>query len=268
MIHIPTPTAAHAFLSVLPLFLVLCSYDGRSLKKDVSIEEYSRMYESDDWTVRKKAVAKASRLITPDATELLLKATHDSHATVQIEAISGLRRHKSPRVQERIRELAEISENLNIKWNALKTLGYYREPTAALIFAKNLKHDDWLIREESIKGLLKIDDYAIRYVSVPYVIEALEDPSMSVKLTTLKYLRVTDPRIYNRLTGILLSAENTQLELIDETLNALKEYKLDLKTREKVIGYLTHQNREIRLTAYRVLIAQKELEKKEKASLR
>lgn len=260
--------AARAVCIALPLFLLLCSSRDQSLKKDAEIGKYRTLYESGDWTVRKQAVAKASRVLSPEGTDLLLKATEDTHTLVRIEAISGLRRHKTPRALERVRELIETSADHNIRWQALKTMGYYREPTAALLFAKNLKHDDWLIREESIKGLLKIDDYAIRYVSVPYVLEALRDPSMSVKLTTLKYLRVTDPRIYTRLSAMLLSSENRQHTLVRETLNALREYDLDAKTREKVIGYLTHQNRDIRLVAYRVLVAQDERDENRKAPSR
>ncbi len=252
----------------LPLLLLLCASRDQSLIKDTEIGKYRSLYESSDWTVRKQAVAKASRILTQEGTDLLLKATSDSHTLVRMEAISGLRRHKSPRARERVREIIETTDDSNIRWQALKTMGYYREPTAALLFAKNLKHDDWLIREESIKGLLKIDDYAIRYVSVPYIIEALRDPSMSVKLTTLKNLRVTDPRIYSSLSAMLLSAENRRHALIQETLNALREYDLDAKTREKVIGYLTHQNRDIRLTAYRVLVAQNERDENRKAPSR
>lgn len=250
--------AARTLPMVLPLLIFFCSPDPRLLKKDVSIEQHRRMYESDDWTARKKAINSASRIHAPEATDLLLKATYDTHATVRIEALAGLRRHMPHKALDRVKEIAESENNINVRWHALKTLGYYREPTAALIFARNLKDDDWLIREESIKGLLKIDDYSIRYVSVPYVIEALGDGSMSVKLTTLKYLQVSDPRIYDKLSAILLSAGDGQQALIEQTLKALKGYELEQKTRDRVIRYLTHQNVNIRLNAHRVLVAQKE----------
>jgi hypothetical protein len=253
-----TAASARGITLLLALIILSCSSDPRLLKKDESIVQYRRMYESDDWTTRKKAVNRVSRILTPDATGLLLKATYDTHEIIRIEALTGLRRHTPQSALERIKEIAETESSSNIKWHALKTLGYYREPTAALIFAKNLKNEDWLIREESIKGLLKIDDYAIRYVSVPYVLEALGDSSMSVKLTTLKYLHVSDPRIYEKLSGMLMSAGDGQQALIEETLKALKGYELEQKTRDRVIGYLTHQNVNIRLSAHRVLISQKE----------
>ena len=259
-----TAAPARCIPVLLTLIIIACSTDPLLLKKDESIDQYRRMYESDDWTARKNAVARTSRIATPEAAEFLLKATYDSHAIIRIEALTGLRRHTPNRALERIKEIAENESSVNVRWHALKTLGYYREPTAALIFAKNLKNEDWLIREESIKGLLKIDDYAIKYVSVPYVLEALGDSSMSVKLTTLKYLRVSDPRIYQKLSSMLLAAGDSQQALIEETLKALKGYDLEPKTRERVIRYLTHQNVNIRLNAHRVLVARNEKTEEDK----
>ncbi len=226
------------------------------------------LYQSDDWTVRKTAVQKISKFNDKESTDLLITATADSHAPVVIEALRGLRRFKPPEALSRVAELAEKSPHPNIRWHAIRTLGYYREPTAAIIFAKGLNDDDWLIREESIKGLLKITDYSIRFISIPYILQALEDPSPNVKIATLKYLRIKDPRIYLKLSKMLSDAKDHQQTLIEETLKALKGYELDDSTKEKVVYFITHQNQDIRLAAYHALISQKHMTKQRKSTTR
>ena len=57
---------------------------------------------------------------------------------------------------------------------------------------------------------------------------------------------------------MLISFGYGQQALIEETLKALKGYDLEQKTKERVIGFLTHQNVNIRLNAHRVLVSQME----------
>ncbi len=230
--------------------------------------EYLAMYKSDDWTVRRTAIQKLSKFKDPESIDTLIAATEDSHSTVVIEALRALRRHKPAKALERITELAEKSSHSNIRWHAIRTLGFYKDPTSAVIFAKGMNDEDWLIREESIKGLLKIDDYSIRFISIPYILQALEDPSANVKLAALKYLRIKDPRIYQKLSKLLLDSKDHQQALIEETLKALKGYELDEETREKAIYYLTHQNQEIRLAAYNVLLSHQKSTKYRKSTSR
>jgi hypothetical protein len=97
-------------------------------------------------------------------------------------------------------------------------------------------------------------------------LQALEDPSLNVKIATLKYLRVKDPRIYFKLSKMLFDAKDHQQTLIKETLKALKGYELDDPTKEKVVHYITHQNQDIRLAAYNVLISQQHIAKQRKSA--
>ncbi len=250
---------AVSLLPALFLLLTLCSGRDSSLKKNVEIAQYTAMYESDDWTSRRSAVMKISRYDAPESAELLIRATHDSHSLVVIDALKGIRRHTSPAALARVKELAREAEDPNIRWHALRTLGAYKDPSSSLIFVKELKNPDWLLREEAVRGLLKIDDNAIQYLSVPYILQALDDESTSVKIMALRNLRIKDERINIKLSEMLFSTGASQHLFIDSILKALIGYKLEGATREKVITFLTHQNMEIRLSAHRVLVADEKI---------
>ncbi len=243
---------------------VSCARSFVSQPETKTSAEYIAMYKTDDWTIRRSSIQKLSKFNDPESIDALIAATEDSHSAVVIEALRALRRHKPAKALDRISELAEKSTHPNIRWHAIRTLGFYRDPTYALIFARGMNDEDWLIREESVKGLLKINDYSIRFISIPYILQALEDPSNNVRFATLKYLRIKDPRIYQKLSKILFDSKDHQQTLVEETLKAIKGYELDEETREKVIHYLTHQNKNIRLEAYNALLAHQKLVKHRK----
>lgn len=248
-------------------FAVSCTRPVITQPEIKKSSEYLEMYKSGDWTVRKTAIQKLSKFNDQESIDALIVATNDSHSAVVIEALRALRRHKPAKALDRITELAEKSTHPNIRWHAIRTLGFYKDPTSAVIFAKGMNDEDWLIREESIKGLLKINDYSIRFISIPYILQALEDPSNTVKLAALKYLRIKDPRIYQKLSKILLDSQDYQQKIIEETLIALKSYELDEVTKEKVIYYLTHQNQKIRLAAYSALLSHQKSAKYRKSTI-
>ncbi len=261
--------ASFVLVVIIPLAIsVSCTRTVITQPEAKKSTEYLAMYKTDDWTVRRTAVQKLSKFNDPESIDTLIAATEDSHSAVVIEALRALRRHKPAKAFDRISELAEKSSHPNIRWHAIRTLGFYKDPTSAVIFAKGMNDEDWLIREESIKGLLKIDDYSIRFISIPYILQALEDPSANVQRAALKYLRIKDPRIYQKLSKILLDSKDHQQALIEETLKALKGYELDDVTREKVIYYLTHQNQDIRLSAYNVLLSHQKSAKHRKSAIR
>ncbi|MCX7679146.1 MAG: HEAT repeat domain-containing protein [Spirochaetes bacterium] len=221
---------------------------------------------SPEWTKRKFAITKLSKYSDEKTIDTLISATYDSHTSVVIEALKALRRNKPQKALERVIELAEKSDDANIRWHAIRTLGYYRDATAAVIFAKGLHSDDWLIREESIKGLLKINDTTIRFISIPYILQALDDPSLNVKIAAMKYLNVYDYRIYAQLSKLLVESKEHQHTLLIHLLKALKGYELDSITKEKIINCLTHQNQDIRLAAYEVLITHQKIAKRHKST--
>jgi HEAT repeat protein len=228
---------------------------GKSVKQKTAedLNRFEIQYRSPDWTERIKAMISVSAYSSPQAVDILKKATEDSHSLVRIEALKGLDKIVSPSAKILIRNIAESENDDNVRVNAIRALAKYRDPTAALVFAKGLKSRDWLIREESIVGLLMIDDLTIKYISIPYIIEALGDRNESVVVTTLKNLDIRDPRIYKRIVKIMKSAPSYKHSIIIAALKALQGYRLDENTRKYLIEYLTHNNVDIRLLALRAL---------------
>lgn len=233
-------------------------------KKKINLAPFSEDLRSDDWKIRRAAVRNISHYKDSDTIPLLIEASQDSHSLVRIEAVRGLGHFHDSSAKRRIMDMAEKEKNANVRWFSIKTLSQYRESTFALVFAKGLKSEDWLIREESIKGLLKIDDFAIRYLSITYILEALNDPNESVVITTLLNVRIKDDKIYARIASLLLKSQEHKLTLRVSALKALRGYRLDRKTRKYIIDLLVHRNRDIRIWAYRVLLDDKRLRDKEK----
>lgn len=266
--HYQTRTFFALSISVASAIAVTCMRPVITTPEAKKSTEFITMYKSDDWTLRRKAVQQLSKFNDHESIAVLIAATEDSHSAVVIEALRALRKNKPPQALEKITELAEKAPQSNVRWHAIRTLGYYRDPTSAIILAKGLNDEDWLIREESIKSLLKIDDYSIRFISIPYILQALDDPSINVKLTTIKFLRIKDPRIYVKLSKILIDTKEHQQALIKETLKALKGYELDEQTQEKVIHYITHQNQDIRLAAYNTLLSHQKSVRYQKSTSR
>lgn len=239
--------------TVLILILFSCSKEMVIIGKDDELlDNYIAQYESDNWLKRRDAVREIAAFQSEKAVDLLLKATEDIHHAVAIEALEHLFKKLPEKGQERVRYMAEFEKNDNVRWYALKVLAQYRDPSSAPVFVVGLNSRDWLIREESIRGLLLIDDYVVKYISIPYIIEALNDRSLNVRIAALENLDIKDERLYRTIVGMLPDSEwNTSL--LEGILKALKGYRLDDKTRKYVIRLMTHQNTKIRLLAFRVL---------------
>ncbi len=203
--------------------------------------------------IRQKAVQRISRIRSRSAASLLIRATADSHSLVRIEALRGIHRSRASAAIPRVREIARDEPDANVRWQALKTLGAFKDPSSAPVFVQALKNEDWLIREEAIKGLLSIDNYAIKQVSIPYVLDALNDPVESVAVAALMNVKIKDRRIYTKSAEILKKASPHNYSIIIAALTTLDGYRLDPETRNIVIDYLTHQNENIRITAFHVL---------------
>ena len=158
---------------------------------------------------------------------------------IRIEAIKclGLRREK--KAKKIIRQIAEFETHANIRLGAIQAMARYRDPDSAAIFSKCLDDEDWLIREESIKGLLSIDDKSIQQISIPYVIKALNDSRINVRLAALEHLAVKDKRLFKELTAIINDNDNYyRINLIKACLKAIQGYLLDEKTRNRLIEFL------------------------------
>ena len=254
------------YLFTFFIFIILilsCSKALIILRDDkAELNNYRKQYKQGDWQRRAHAVIEISKIDIPESSVFLLKAVDDIHPSVTILALDGLSKRQPGIALERIKHLAEFESNKNIRWYALKALAEYRDAKSAPIFVIGIKNSDWLIREESIKGLLMIDDYAIKYVSMPHIIQALYDKKINVRITTMRYLDIKDKRLYSILNKILyknLKRNNTMLVAV---LKALKGYKLDKKTRKTMINLLTHPNRDVRLLSFHVLREERRMDTK------
>jgi len=223
--------------------------------------EAAARYETGGWQDRLGAVRDLAGFRGREAEELLLRALDDSHTLVRIEALRSLDGTASGKSRRRVRSLAEYEPNGNVRWQAIRVLGGFRDARDAVVFAKGLSSEDWLIREESVKGLLAIDDFAIMYVSIPYILQALDDPNLNVRLAAIENLSVRDERIYKALSSMLGDESAGGHALLKALLKSLAGYRLDGLTLKRVTSLLVHQNAEIRVLALRLLKRDRELKK-------
>ncbi|MCP4131523.1 MAG: HEAT repeat domain-containing protein [bacterium] len=230
-----------------------------------------KKFVSGNWELRLqgiRAISNTPSLETDDKKiannieELLLKASQDNHAIIRIEAIEGLVSLSSKKSMKRILDMARYERDDNVRWAAIEGLGKLKKPSAIPIYLIGLNSDDWLIREASIKGVLLMENVPDKQVIIPYIIQSIKDPNITVKITTLNYIDIKDNQIYFAITKIFHDKLDSKNTLLKASLKALKGYILDEKTREKVINLLTHRNKETRILALHVLKEEKILEDK------
>ena len=248
-------------LRFTPSLVLGCAKDmiKKSYRKEIEIETIK--YNSNNWELRREAISKVSSYNTQEAVDLLIKALEDTHSSIRIEAIKGIGRVTPIKAKKKIKEIAEFESINNIRYYAITSLAQYDDVNTAPIFVKGLESKDWFIREGSIKGLLKINDAIIKYFSIPYIIKSLNDTNENVRITTLNHLNIKDSKIYIILKKILYKDIYSKISLLKGTLRALKGYKLDGKIQERIIEFLTHSNKEIRLLSLAVLKENHELNK-------
>jgi HEAT repeat protein len=223
-------------------------------RRDIGIVIYK--YKSENWEERIDAVDEISGYDTLPhsikALRLLVEATYDDHPAVRLEAIKKLADFPSIISRNRLTEIAVKKNNSNVKWYALRTLASYKDPLLAPVFIKGFKSSDWLIRDISITGILMLDNAFLEKTMVSYIIRALRDPASRVRLTTLNNLKIKNKVLYNEIKKNL-EEKNKKKVFIIASLKALRGYRLDEDTRNRVIHYLTGNNSEIRILALRVL---------------
>ncbi|MBN2039966.1 MAG: HEAT repeat domain-containing protein [Spirochaetes bacterium] len=251
---------------ILFLFFILTAINGCSQKllleeEKKNVKNLLALYESSSWEEREKAVNRICAYKYPEATDMLIKALDDSHSAVRIDALKCLGSRKEKKAKRQIKAIAESENNISVKLAGIQALANYRDPTAAPLFAKGLESNDWFIREESIRGLLMINDTLIQQVSIPYILEALKDPKVNVRLAALENLKVKNKKLFDVLLEIIISKENYyKISLLKAALKALNGYLLNEKTRERVIEFLTHPNKEIRILSLFILKKDNELQ--------
>jgi HEAT repeat protein len=242
------------------LMALICVQAGCIKSEMVRVQkqrEAATRYPSANWMERRDIVRNIVRYYGKDKNDLvngiLTYGCSDPHPAVRIEALQSFAKIKSKPALPVIQKTARTDSDNNVRWYAIQSLRSFNDPSSAEIFIQGLDSSDWLIREESIKGICSLDDGTIRVKLVPYIIKAMHDSSTSVMLTTLRQVKTRDDRIYRAITEKLKSATDSNFSLLEACLMALKGYRLDSKIKEKVIGLLLHNNPQIRVLALRVL---------------
>lgn len=233
--------------------IAACATRPATDQAKLDISAYEAQYQNGNWVERGMAVREVIRHPSPASFALIEKAAHDSHAGVRKEALRGFRILKPRMALSTIMSMIENDPDYHVRLQALETLGHYRDPSSAIIFATSLKNEDWLIRETAIKSLLMIDDYSIRYVSIPYILQALDDPVESVKIASLENLKIRDARIYEKISDMFNETPHYRHSLLVAQIKALKGYRLDEDTRTRMVDYLTHRNLDVRIAALKTL---------------
>lgn len=257
-------------LTVLPLIAaLLLAGCGRLQKAElVRIQNQRALahkYAAGNWVDRRDAVREIVKYVGTQKNALIIGtlkvASRDTHPAVRIEAMKGLPAIRSEETLALLKQTAAGDRDGNVRWYALQSLRLFRDPSAADAYVKGLSSDDWLVREESILGILDLDEAVVRPRLVPAIIRALRDPRSSIVTTTLLNLKVRDDALYRAITGRLFACSDFDYSMLEAALTALDGYSLDPKTNEKMINLLVHNNYRIRVLALRVLKKDRSMKK-------
>ncbi len=228
----------------------------------IKSSELTEKIRSSNWEERVAAAESArEHAIKGDrslAREVLFKGVEDTHSEVVIASLKGLAALGGEPARKKILEVLENSNNSNSIWYALKALTSYKDAKNIPVFKQYLDHSEWLVREASILGILKVDDLTRQYKVIPSIIKALNDPSKSVQITVLRNLSIKDEKLYDVLRDTFLGIEERDYTYLKVLLDAMRGYELDEKVRNRLIDLLMHSNPDIRVRAFRVLKAGQE----------
>lgn len=216
-------------------------------------------YSSTDWTVRKAAIEEAGKFTIPEAQTFLIRAAkNDTHAAVRSAAILGLTQSFPDETTFALcLDLAESDRSDTVRYDATRSLVQFKNPRAYELFTRKMQSSDWLVKEAAISGICQIEDPGIEQRSIPYIIQALRDTNMNVRIAALEHVRVQDKEIYNQIRKVFFT-ENYEykITLLIATLKALQGYDLDIRVRERVEQLIVHPNKDVRIYALRVLKAE------------
>jgi len=254
-----------SFFLVCYIFITSsCSFKA-SLQPDYSaadnaINQSINDYSSADWHVRLTAVKRASEYSNTayagKILNLMIIASADYHPAVQIQAIKSLKQMKSYAALEKLREISMADPDYNVRRTAITALHDYESSANSDIFLAGIESRDWLIREASYIGLLKIKPENVQMNYIGKIIKGIKDPNLSVKLAVLTNLKIKDPLLYNEISGIIKN-KNTGISLLKGALAAINGYTFDERTRKRLLGLLTHRNKDVRLLSLRALKREK-----------
>jgi len=254
-------------LPVLCLFLVLTntSCSGNQIVSSDSVVKSEIIkgindYSSENWEIRLRGVQTVSNygntIYAKNVLLLLMKAADDMHPRVRCDALTGLKKMAAPAAMEKIRELALTDKDSNVRLFAISALEVYKSIQNEDIFLKGLDDQNWFVRETSLRGLLLIDDQYLQTRHKDIIIKAISDDNISIRLTALNSVRIKDPLLYTEISRIINNKESG-LSILKAALFAVKGYRLDDITRNRIISLLIHRDEDIRLLSLQVLKAEK-----------
>jgi len=148
--------------------------------------------------------------------------------------------------------MALTDESSNVKVFALSALETYGNIENENIFIEGLDDTDWLIKEASLKGLMKITDHGIQIKYLDVIIDAINDKNLSIKLAAVSNITIKDQKIYDELAKIINNKESG-LTLLKAALQKIKGYQLDNRTRKRIIELLTYRDKNVRLLSLQAL---------------
>lgn len=229
---------------------------GNNDKIKSRINASENLYSSDNWEDREKAVIDLyyykNSFYSRDILLFFLKASEDRHSAVRIKAVNGLHLMPDPAALERLRIMAKEDPKINVRWHAIQALADYRIKENEKLFVESFKSSDWLIREAAIIGLLKINNPESQIKNILLIKKGLNDPVISVRLATLQNLELKNELFYPDITKIINDKQSSP-SILKAALSAIKGYRLDYTTRDRLITLLTHYESEIRIEAFRAL---------------
>jgi len=249
------------FFIMLPLLLPACSKNV-ALKTSGSIKKTKkavRLYETDNWHIKQKAIRKIIKELKKNdisrienaAEKILLQASMDNHTAIQIEASIGLGYLKSRTSLSMLLALAAPSSSDNVRWYAIQSLKRRNSPLALKVYLLGIQSKDWVIREVSIIGLLSLREKNQQKENLPAILQCLNDATIPVRISTLINLQIQDRRIYRAIIKNLYRKKPSAL--LTASLEAIRGYMLDEKTKDIIIEMLSHPSTRIRILALRAL---------------
>jgi len=242
------------------LFLLILNCSGRNkftadaIQKDITAAVSN--YNSEDWEVRLNSVKSISKysntVYAKNSLLLLLLAIDDSHSEVRIETIKILKTMKATAAEEKLAQISISDENSNVRFFSFSALEEYGNIKYERLFIKGLEDKDWLVQEAALKCLMKINDLGIQKKHLAIILNAMKNKNVSIKLTAILNISIEDPLIYNEFARII-NNKDSGLFILKAVLQKIKGYKLDIKTKKRIIELLTHRDKNVRLLSLQAL---------------
>jgi HEAT repeat protein len=253
----------HIILILSGLLVLCCSSNNKFIEDMAAQQEITSAvnnYNSKNWEVRLESVKNISKysdsVYAKNSLLLLMKALDDSHSKIRIETLKTLKVMKAPAAEEKIGSMALNDINSNVRFFAFSALEEYGSIQNEDIFINGIDDTDWLIKEAALKGLMKIKDPEIQIKHINIIISAINDKNISIKLAAISNLNIKDPLIYDKLSEIINNKESG-LSVLKAALEKIKGYKLDNKTKGRLIELLTHRDKNVRILSLQALKQEK-----------